>query len=240
MKKLHTLIVAATLAACLFTACRNDAFTWEDYAYARVVGPENWTLGTDSLHFNFSVQPSAMIEFVVEAEIIIMGEVADRDRVVHLAVNPTQTTAMKETHYTILESVTIPAGEASAPCHITIRRTPELQSANVRLRVEIAPGGDLGPGVNEWNTLTIQWNDMISRPINWDDLTEFFGEYSDVKFRFIISTLGVSLFTYGDPDGMSWGMMNNYRLILADALARYNAEHPGNPLADENNQFITF
>ncbi|MDR1273592.1 MAG: DUF4843 domain-containing protein [Odoribacteraceae bacterium] len=240
MKRVYTLIAAAILAACLFTACENDAFTWGNYTYARIVGPENWTLGTDSLHFTFSSQSLATTEFVMEAEIIIMGEVADHDRVVRLAIDTTRTTAVKGTHYTIPESVTIPADEVSAPCHIAIRRTPELQSVNVRLRVKIAPGGDIGPGVNEWNTLIIQWNDVISRPINWDALQEFFGEYSDMKFRFIISTLGISQFTYGEPDGMSWGAMNNYRLMLADALVRYNAEHPGEPLADENNQFITF
>jgi hypothetical protein len=81
---------------------------------------------------------------------------------------------------------------------------------------------------------------MISRPLNWDDLTEFFGGYSDVKFRFIISTLGIAEFTYLDAGGMTWGVMYNYRLLLAEALAAYNAAHPTAPLTDENNQLVTF
>ncbi|MDR1414543.1 MAG: DUF4843 domain-containing protein [Odoribacteraceae bacterium] len=235
MKKLYIIIVAALLAA-----CQSHSFTWGDYAYARVEGPEVWTLGTDSLHFNFSVQPAEMTEFVVEAEIIVMGETANRDRVVRLAANPARTTALEGTHYAFPATVTIPAGAASAPLPVTIRRTPELQSTNIRLRLEIVAGGDLPPGVDEWNSLTMQWNDMVSRPINWGDIQEFFGDYSDAKFRFIISTLGIAQFTYGSAEGMSWGQMNNYRLVLAEALARYNAEHPGAPLADENNQFISF
>ncbi|MDR0766118.1 MAG: DUF4843 domain-containing protein [Odoribacteraceae bacterium] len=235
MKRIHTLVVALALVA-----CENDPFTWGNTDYARVVGPANWTLGTDSLLYTFSTRPADETAFIVEAEVIVMGKVSDRDRVVVIAVDPARTTAVKGAHYDIPATVTIPAGEATVALPITLHRAPDLQSAGVRLRVEIDASGDVGPGVNEWRSLSIQWNDMISRPLNWDALIEFFGEYSDVKFRFIISTLGVAEFTYGQANGMSWGVMNNYRLILVEALAAYNAAHPSAPLVDEDLRPITF
>ncbi|MDR2131396.1 MAG: DUF4843 domain-containing protein [Odoribacteraceae bacterium] len=238
MKRIY--IIAACIAAAFLPACENDEFTWGDYAYARLFGPAIWTLGTDSLLYTFSIRPAETVEFTVAAEVIVMGKATDRDRTVRLAVDPTRTTATKGLHYALPETVTVPAGETRAACPITLYRSPDLQSAAVRLCVAIVDGGDLPPGVSEWNSLAIRWSDMISRPLNWDALTEFFGEYSEIKYRFIISTLGVAEFTYGDTDGMSWGAMNNYRLMLADALARYNAEHPSTPLTDENNQLVTF
>lgn len=56
---------------------------------------------------------------------------------------------------------------------------------------------------------------------------EFFGDYSETKYRFIISTLGVSQFTYGEAEGMTWGEMWNYRLRMVAALEEYNATHSG-------------
>ena len=233
MKKIYAFIFALALLA-----CENDPFEWGDYTYARVAGPEIWTLGSDSLLYTFSIRPADMTEFVVEAEVIIMGKTADRPRTVAIAVDPEHTTAIKGAHYDLPESVAIPAGEASAPLHIRLYRSADLQSTSVRLRVKIAATGDIGPGVTEWTSLSIAWNDMITRPLNWDDLIEFFGQYSEVKYRFIISTLGIAEFPYGN--GMDWGMMNNYRLVLVEALAAYNAAHPSSPLVDENFYPITF
>jgi hypothetical protein len=78
------------------------------------------------------------------------------------------------------------------------------------------------------------------KPNNWDNLTEFFKDYSDTKYRFIIDVLQIADFTYGQSNGMTWGEMNNYRLRVIQALQEYNAAHPGNPLTDENNQLVTF
>jgi hypothetical protein len=240
MTRNYIFIIAACVAALLLPACENDGFTWGDTTFARVEGPATWTLGTDSLQFTFSVQPADMTEFVVEAEIVVMGKASGRARRVDLVADPARTTATAGLHYAMPASVTIPAGETRAAFPVTLYRATDLTATEARLHVEIAATGDIGPGVNEWNSLAIRWNDMISRPLNWDALYEFFGTYSEVKYRFIISTLGVARFTYGDTDGMSWGVMNNYRLVLVEALARYNAGHPTAPLTDENNQLVTF
>lgn len=74
-------------------------------------------------------------------------------------------------------------------------------------------------------------------PKNWDDLEEFFGTFSLVKYRFIINTTGVSEF---DTSVMSWAQLMNYKIMLKNALDQYNAANPTNPLTDENGQFITF
>ena len=125
---------------------------------------------------------------------------------------------------------------------ILLHRTEEMLHKDVRLCVGIAPTGDLKAGVNNFSSLTIVWNDKITKPSNWDDLTEFFGEYSEVKYRFIITTLGVSLFPYGENNGPTWGQMTDYRLRMAAALEAYNVDpaNPDRPMKDENGGTISF
>ena len=132
-------------------------------------------------------------------------------------------------------------GEHSADFDIVIQRIPEIQEEEIALRVEIAPGGDLEAGVSSASSLAIRWNDMITRPANWDDLEEFFGTYSEVKYRFIISTLGISMFPYGEGE-FTWGRMWNYHLQMVAALDEYNnnPENPDRPMKDEHNDPISF
>lgn len=230
---------------CLFTlvfvtACENGDFLWEGETYARLIGPENYTLGTDSMTFTFSTHAADVTEFTAEAHIVIIGKVAAADRKVNLKVNEGKSTAVPGTHYQLSTQLTIPAGEREVFCPIVLKRAPELEGKSVRLHIEVVASDEIGVGVNEWNALTIVWNDMISKPLNWENLTEFFGEYSEIKYRFIISTLGITQFTYGDSGGMSWGEMNNYRLMMITALNAYNEANPSHPLTDENNQLVSF
>ena len=131
------------------------------------------------------------------------------------------------------------AGQDSVGVDILLYRTEAMQTEEVRLQVKIDGSGDLQPGVDAWSALTIAWNDKITKPGNWEDLTEFFGDYSETKYRFIISTLGVSQFTYGEAEGMTWGEMWNYRLRMVAALEEYNATHSEN-MKDENGAVVSF
>ncbi len=223
----------------LLNSCSNDDFVWGGTDYVRLVGPEIWTLGTDSLTFSFTTYGEDVTDFTFDAELLIQGRTADYDRSVMLAVNDALTTATTS-DYTFPSEVVIPAGEPSTTFGITVKRSEKLQEESIRLSVELVAGGDLDPGCEGYTTLTIVWNDMISKPTNWDSLlTEFFGTYSEVKYRFIISTLGISEFTYGESGGMTWGQMWNYHLEMCAALDEYNETHP-EAMKDENGATISF
>ena len=225
-------ILCLALLPWVFMGCENEAFVWGEQSYARIVGPEVWTNETDSMTFTFSTYAEDVTEFAVETEIVVQGTIADYDRIVRLQVNEEKTTAPAAT-YSFPTEVVLKAGEHQADFNIMLYRTEAMKESDMRLCVEVAPTGDLLAGVSNYSSLTMVWNDKITRPINWDDLEEFFGEYSETKYRFIITTLGISLFPYGD--GMTWGQMNDYQLRLAAALDAYNADpnNPDTPLKDE-------
>lgn len=240
--KIKNICLAGALAAGLLAGCKEEPYLWESADYVRIEGPEEWTQGTDSMMFTFSIYPEEMTEFTVEAVLFVQGRVADHDRTIRLSVDESRTTARAE-DYEMPEEVVMKAGEYRADFEILLRRSPELADTTVRLQVGIDPSSALQHGVQSESGLTIAWNDEITEPANWADLEEFFGSYSDTKYRFIISTLGIATFPYGVEEDFTWGRMWNYRLTMIEALEAYNNDpsNPDRPMSDkETGELISF
>lgn len=234
MKKIK-LYLAITALIALF-ACKNDPFYFNSDARLRMEGPVVWTLGTDSLEFSFANYSSTITDTTFDVMVYVMGEAVDVARTAEFEIDPSLTTA-ETAMYSFPESVTIPAGAYSATLPVTINRTEALLTSHVRMYIKVKENADFKIGVNEQNHLLLKWSDILSKPNNWDDLTEFFGEYSLVKYKFIIDVLNTGSF---DTDKLSWAQMKNYQIELAEALRVYNLAHPGEPLTDENGNLISF
>lgn len=233
---LLTLALPLLLGSC----SKQEIPSWGSTDYARIVGPSVWTLNTDSMEYSFASSPATVTSFTVEAEVWVEGANAEYDRTIYISID--DATNAPSSSYSLPPSVVIPAGEGRASLPIELKRVSELASSKYTLKVSIDDSrSDIQTGVSAWHSLTIKFSDILSKPKNWDDLSEFFGAtYSDTKYRFIIDTLGFGEFTYLETNGMSWGEMWNYRLILVGALDEYNAAHPGNPLTDENGSIVSF
>ena len=235
MKKMKLMILLLAVIGML-TACENDKFYFQDDARVRIEGPYEWAVGTDSLTFSFAAYPSQVQEQGMEMKLYVMGEAAATDRTAKLAIDRTLTTA-NDDQYVFPETVTIPAGKLEAPFIVTLKRA-DLTSGTVSLYFRVVETNDFKVGVIEQNHFCIKWNDTLSKPKNWDtELLEFFGEYSLVKYRFIIDTIGFGEFS---ATSMSWSELTNYKIIMKTALDEYNDAHPGAPLTDENGQLVTF
>ena len=237
MKKIYYLIACTVM---LFIAsCSNDDYLWKGDDYARIEGPAIWTLDTDSLLFSFASYNSDITKYTIDAKVYITGKTADYDRTISIESDESKTTA-QTSHYAFSKMVLLPAGSHYADLPITLFRTEDLLSQKVQLYIKVGSDGDLKAGIKDWECLKIIWSDMIAKPANWDILDEFFGTYSDTKYRFIINTLGTGVFTYGETGGMSWGEMNHYKIKLVETLNEYNTANPESPLTDEFNQLVTF
>ena len=235
MKKMKLMILLLAVIG-MFTACENDKFYFQDDARVRIEGPYEWAVGTDSLTFSFAVYPSQVQEQDMEMKLYVMGEAASTDRTAKLAIDNILTTA-DAGQYIFPETVIIPAGKLEAPFIVTLKRD-NLTSGTVSLYFRIVETNDFKAGVIEQDHFCIKWNDTLSKPKNWDtELFEFFGEYSLVKYRFIIDTIGFGEFS---ATSMSWSELTNYKIIMKTALDEYNDAHPGEPLKDENGQLVTF
>ena len=222
-----------TLASC----SSDEDFFYRDEARIRLVGPEIWTAGSDSLTFSFVTTAAGTTEMAMDVEAQIMGSAADHDRTANIAVVSDKTTATADL-YQLPTAVTIPAGQAKATFQVILKRADVLATKSVRLRIAVEPSADFQKGVNEEDHLTFIWNDQISKPKNWAQLEEFFGEYSDTKYRFMLENAGG--LTEFDTDALTWAQLQSYKIMFQNALNDYNAAHPGNPLTDENGNLVSF
>lgn len=224
------------LVSLLLLSCENEGFYYQDEARARMEGPFEWALGTDSIDYSFAFYPSTVTETAMNMTLYVMGETSPEDRMVKIEVVQNETTA-SAAQYECPSEIRVPANSHSVPFNIVLKRTGDLAEKSARLRIRIGESEDFKAGVVEQSGFTITWNDRLSKPRNWDDLTEFFGLFSLTKFRFIIDTLGIGEF---DTNTMTWGQLNNYRIVMKNALTSYNEAHPGNPMTDENGQLVGF
>ncbi len=225
--------VALALASC----STDENFYYQDEPRVRLVGEHTWAVGTDSISFSFVAYPATVTEQTFNVDAQIMGNAADRDRTASISVDTQKTTADSRL-YTLPQTVTIPAGQTKGTFQVTVRRDASLQQKAVRLYIKVDDSADFKKGVNEENHLTVIWNDILSKPKNWAELEEFFGAYSNVKYRFMLNNMvGIGELS---TETMSWARLNSLRIAFQNALNAYNAEHPGNPLTDENGQLVTF
>ncbi len=230
-------ILFPVLSLVIWTSCENDGFYYQDEARIRLVGEKIWSLETDSVEYSFLTEPQGTTEKQINVDACVMGVVTDHARTVKLVVDNNKTTAESEL-YDFPATVEIPANANKATFAVTLKRSALLQEQSVRLRINVAPSDDFAVGNNEENHITFIWNDILSMPKNWDNLKEHFGEYSNVKYRFMLANSGgVGTF---DETTMSWAKLHNFNLIFTNALNEYNELHPGNPLTDENGILVSF
>lgn len=220
------------------TACENDGFYFQDTASVRLVGDENWTLGTDSIELSFLTIAGNETQIAVDA--CVIGNVTNTDRKANIIVVADKTTAV-DSLYEVPATVTIPAGMNKGTFYVTLKNEASLQNKDVQLYIQLTPSADLAVGAAEQDHLLIRWNDKIVKPLYWDNISEFFGEYSEVKYRFMIDVLvNKGLPTELNPaNGLNWSDLHNYQIVFANALAEYNASHP-TPLTDENGNIVSF
>lgn len=233
----NTILLAALgIMATVLWGCKNDGFYYRDIPRIRMEAPYIWSLGTDSLEYSFLTSPISVTQYDMEITLHIMGEATAYDRTANITVDQSRTTATAQ-QYSLPTTITIPAGKYKATFNVTIQRTADLQTEGVRLGIRLLDSDDFSVGVIEQARMLLKWNDMMSRPTNWASLQEFFGDFSLVKYRFMINTTGVLEFSV---DTMTWSQLTSYKMQLQTALAEYNAANPLNPLKDENNALVTF
>ena len=227
------------LSSLLFSCSSDEDFYYQDEPRVRLEGEKIWAVGTDSVTFSFVSYPADTVEKVIYVSAQIMGDVADRDRTVNLAVDPARTTA-ESSMYSVPQTVTVPRGSNNGVFPVTLRRVAQLQSKAVRLCIKVTESADFKAGVIEKDHITFIWNDILSKPKNWDDeLESFFGAYSNVKYRFMLDNMKPG---EGELSAqtMSWAMLNSLKIRFQNALNAYNAAHPGAPLTDEYGNLVTF
>ena len=200
--------------------------------------------------YSFLLLPSTQTRDTVYVKIKTMGTPVDYDR---FSIGKTileGTDAIEGVDYDFLPAL-IPAGAIEGQLPILLYRTDKIKNQDLSLHLTIGETEDFKGGVVEDNSFTYRWSDRLSKPRNWDTplfgINNYFGVYSDVKYRFMIDVLGIAEFAVTtcarcpyDPALYTHAAMTDFRVHMIAALQQYNAEHPGSPMRDENGNLVTF
>lgn len=246
--KLHYILFFLLVTA--LTACEKniEGFKDEPRVYFFERNTDLTATRITSKSFTFLTQPVSVTNDTFLIRVKIMGDIAPQDRIVRGCAFTTGTTAIAGTHYDFIDGV-VPADSIYGYIPVVLYRTEDIQSKSVSLALGISETKDFKRGVGEDSVFTLSWSDNVIKPSNWDgfiSLSAYFGDYSDAKWRFIISVTGKDNFPLQQsgrippaPGEYTNAGMMDLRVEIKAALKAYNdANDPD--LTDENGQLVTF
>lgn len=244
--------ITGLLALLLFflTACEKDIASYNNdprvYFFERNTDLTQSRITFKS--FSFLKLPAEVTQDTFLIRVKIMGETAPYDRIVRGQAIADSSTAIAGQHYDFIDGI-IPADSITGYLPVVLYRTADIADSAVTLNLRIAPTKDFKTGVTEDNFFTLTWSDNVIKPSNWDgfiSLSTYFGTYSAVKYRFIISVTGIEQFPLQQSgrvppkDGeFTAAAMTDIKARLKDALKAYNDSNDPD-LTDESGQLVTF
>jgi len=253
MKKIISFISSTSLliACILWSGCKKENPSLYNSPAMIYVFKSSTNPYKDSMTYSFSLKPFTLTQDTVYISVRIIGDSTGRDRVISLVSDTANTTAILNTNYSLLpDKYVIPKDSFSASLPVIIKRSTDIQTKEVRLWVKLVSSNDFQTGIDNQLTYLIKINDMVTKPADWDlyaGKSTYFGAWTSVKYRFIISVTGVTDFgssPVSPPPGSTIPVPGNqmlfYRSQVVNALAIYNANPVNNPpLKDENGNIVT-
>lgn len=187
----------------------------------------------DSTDYTFATSPSSVVMDSILVSYRIIGTVSSKDRQIKL-VPAAATTAKAGYHYKVGAAV-IKANEFSGKVPIYVYRKPGLKDSSLVVVLRIAENEDFKPGFPKRLNFKFTLTDVLKKPSNWETTwISYFGSYSEVKFKFLITATGKTNWNSSPLPQDSRYLSQKAR----NALLEYNQTY--GPLIDENGQQVFF
>jgi hypothetical protein len=233
----------------LFFSCKKEAVE----TYQGKDGVSFFAYTYQQLHttatrsYSFAFQSTLKTRDTMYIPLRITGKLSDQPRTV-LLKTAEGTTATAGLDFELKE-VSVPPGVSIFNYPLVLINSVGMASNVYKIVLEPAetkdftlgtfgqtPANSVNLGTEEnFRYLKIDVSSMYIRPAYWDVLDADFGEFSAEKYKFMVSVLGITDFSY-DKIG-SEGLLN-FPVTLRNALAAYEAAN--GPLLDEKGQKISF
>lgn len=201
--------------------------------------------GADSTNFSFANQIVQKSRDTIFVRMRVMGTAVNYDREIEVKALPA-TTAKEGVNF-ILPKIILPADSLNTTYPIVLINSEDLKTNTYHLEVAVAENKDFVQGVVGQANITtrniplykINFNNQLIQPDYWKYIANYFGDYSNVKYRFMIDVCGFSDFKPDSIGGtLSYSDFLNYNVKLKNALKIY--EDANGPLLDETGQQISF
>ncbi|MHA4895883.1 DUF4843 domain-containing protein [Pedobacter sp. PWIIR3] len=187
----------------------------------------------DSAEYSFATTPTTVVSDSVLMRFRIIGKASSKDRVINL-VPRAGATAKPGYHYKIGKAV-VKANEFAAIVPIYLYRKAGLKDSTVIAIFDIKENEDFKLGFPSKLRFKLTISDILTKPAIWDNSwAPYFGSYTQVKFRFLLTVTGRTNWTSAPFPGDSRFLAQRARV----ALLEYNQQF--GPLIDENGAEVFF
>ncbi len=196
----------------------------------------------DSTNYSFANQ---IVEKDIDTLFInmrVMGDLFDKQRVIQLEAME-GTTAVADKDY-VLPAYNIAAKQYDVKYPVILKNSAELKEKTLKLALRVAKNADFPDGSGiisskyHYSTFLINFNNRLIKPTYWEHVQVYFGDYSDVKYRFMIDHIGVADFMPDYVGGkVGYSDLLNYAGIVRKAIQEYEEEH--GPLLDEHGKEVS-
>jgi hypothetical protein len=215
-------------AALLLASCAKDNELLFDQSAAIYVSSS-----PDSAEYSFATSPTTVTVDSVLMTFRIIGNASNKDREIKL-VPRAISTAKQGYHYKVGRAI-VKANEFSAIVPVYLYRRAGLKDSTLLAILDIQENADFKVGYPKQLRFKLTITDMLTKPAIWDNVwTPYFGEYSQVKFRFLLTATGRTNWTSFPFPADSRYLSQRAR----NALLEYNQTY--GPLIDENGAEVFF
>lgn len=250
--KLSSISIIITALTICFTACSREedpvSFSAKPAVYFIYSTYATTETNMDSISYTFLEKASTVEKDTIWLPVRISGDAMETERNYSIVAVNDKTNATVDVHYKLL-NYTIPGGSFDARAGVVLLRDASLRTQEKVLTLRIQPTEDFPELMKETmmadgryhsrNQIKIIFSDRLTKPANWETgLVNFFGAYSDVKFRFIAATLGRSTFPTSGTNALKFFELQYFQTAVRNALVTYNAANP--TLVDEKGQPVVF
>lgn len=208
-------ILLALLAAGCFASCKKEEI--DLYSSKRFVQFQSDL--RDSISFSFFYH-LGKTEVAIPLPVKLVGQLADADQHYRMEVVPDQSTTAAG-NYSLPAEYTFRKKSSRDTAWVTLKRTPDLDTKELKLVLRITGSNELAPGQTDCTYKIIRMTAKVSKPTWWDTNmdTYYLGRYSEKKFKTFMEVTGV-----GDLQPYD----NNQRLILFLQFKYYLIEQKSN------------
>ena len=228
--KIRTLyiVLLACLTSVMLNSCdQNDYLQYdENQAYVGFAYP---SYGNDSIVYSFALHPNVE-EDIVKVPIKLFGYAASQDREVGVEVIESESTAKEGVDF-VIEQKRMEANAYKDSLIVRIKKSAEVETKDLVVKLRLCGNDLFAAAPIDAETFRIILTSQLTEPTGWP-----FGDYSVIKHKFVIQTIGIA------TGYEKWSISDSirYKDILTKALYEYNKAHPDDPLKDENGILITF
>lgn len=266
MNKIPFYIICSLMTSWLLQGCERELMDYQGKPGVYFAVQHGFAGGNETV---WPYQPTTSVEFfkiledetTVNIKVMATGSMSTEDRPFRVEINPDSTNATEGIHYQALTgNYYIPAGEAYTYIPVTLKRTPDMQTKDITIGLQLVPNEYFELAFPEWHAVedlyygnvvetfdaslhTLVVNDVMTRPSQWSGQANdsgleagLFGEFSRKKLELMCELCDLTYEDFCDADVMITLLKYEIRNVMARYLT--NALEAGNPILEDDGRLM--